>query len=149
MEWIKTWSYTEGCCCPRCAFDKIDGVLRCCNTAQWNTFWGQQLLTDIRRMQAFPAENVRARCCDYGKNWVCVLFVCARVCMNAWEFTLQNFKGLSFCVSNSHLLSAALILCSYFYSIAIYVLKPNTLFEGLFKEKKQVSCNDLEKCVCN
>jgi hypothetical protein len=23
-------------------------------------------------MQAFPAENFRARCCDYGKNSVCV-----------------------------------------------------------------------------
>jgi len=58
-------------------------------------------------------------------------------------------SGSPFCVSNSHLHSVALILCGYFYSIAIYALKTNTLFEGLFKEKNQVSCNDVGKCMYN
>jgi len=60
---------------------KLHAVLQCCNSAQSSTFWGQRPLTDIRRMQAFPAENFRARCCDYGKNCV---FVCLCVLACAW-----------------------------------------------------------------
>jgi hypothetical protein len=57
------------------------------------------------------------------------------VCMNAWELSFQNFKVFSFHILNFHLVPTALILCNYFYSSEMYVLKLNTSFEDLFKEK--------------
>lgn len=135
----------KGSVVPDVHLVKLYAVLQCCSTAQSSTFLGRQLSTDIQQMQAFTAENFRAGCFDYGKNCVCVW-------MNAWELTWQDFKGFSLCVSNSPLHSVALTVYSYFYSIAIYVLKPNTLLEGLFKEKNQVICNDFGKygqCIIN
>jgi hypothetical protein len=81
---------TEGCCCPRCAFGKT----KCGTEVMY-----RRAIEHILRAAAidrYPAEACSpcrklpcsvARCCDNGKNCVCVcVYVCVCVCLCVYVY---------------------------------------------------------------